>query len=100
MAGLTQKLFKGWLVDHFLENCVSARSVLTLLDGHSSHHQTDLIKYAQDYQIILFCLPPYTTHESQPLDVSVFKSLKQNWQDCCHRFNQSNSGLTITKYHF
>ena len=82
------ELFKGWLVDHFL------------LDSHSSHYQPDLIKYVQDYQVILFCLPPRTTHESQPLDVSIFKSLKQSWLDCCHRFNQSNSGLTITKYHF
>ena len=36
-------LFKGWLVEHFLENCVSVRPLLLLLDGHSSHYQPDLI---------------------------------------------------------
>ena len=45
---------KGWLVDHFLENCVSARLLLMLLDGHSSHYQPDLIKYAHKI-IRLFC---------------------------------------------
>ena len=43
------ELFKGWLVDHFFENCVCIRPIFLLLDGHSSHYQPDLIKYVQDY---------------------------------------------------
>ena len=37
------ELFKGWLVEHFLQNCVSAHPLLLLLDGHNSHYQPDLI---------------------------------------------------------
>jgi len=40
------------------------------------------------------------THESQPLDASVFKSLKQNWQAVCHTHIQSNPTMTITNYQF
>ena len=93
------ELFKGWLTDHFIVNAVGVRPILLLMDGHSSHFQPDLIEFARQYDI-LFCLPPHTTYESQPLDASVFKSLKVNWKDACHSFIQSNPNQTITKYQF
>ena len=46
--------------------------------------------------IILFCLPPHTTHITQPLDVSVFKSLNVNLQECCHKFLQEHPGRVVT----
>ena len=95
-----KELFKGWLTDHLLTYAVGARPLLVLLDGHSSHYQPDLIRYAKEHQIILFCLPPHTSHESQPLDVSIFKSLKSNWQDACHKYMQTNPGRIVTKYRF
>ena len=94
------QLFKGWLTDHFLQFAVSARPLLLLLDGHSFHFQPELIQYAKDHNIIVFYLPPHTTHESQPLDASVFRSLKQHWQDVSHSYMQSNPGKLITKYNF
>ena len=94
------KLFQGWLTDHFLPNAVGTRPLLLLLDDHSSHYQPDLITFAKDHDIILFCLPPHTTHESQPLEASVFKPLKQNWQDVCHRYMQDNPCKVVTKYQF
>jgi len=36
------------------------------------------------------------THESQPLDASIFKPLKQNWQDVCHQYVQDNPGKGST----
>ena len=94
------ELFKVWLTDHFLQFAVSARPLLLLLDGHSSHFQPELIHYAKDHDIIVFCLPPHTTHESQPLDASVFRSLKQHWQEVAHSYMESNPGKLITKYNF
>ena len=72
------ELFKGWLTDHLLKHAVGARPLLVLLDGLSSHYQPDLIRYAREHDIILFCLPLHTSHASQPVDVSVFKPLKNN----------------------
>ena len=40
------------------------------------------------------------SHESQPLDASIFKSVKKNWKHACHNFVQSNPSLAITKYRF
>lgn len=94
------ELFKGWLSKHFLKHAVGSRPLLLVLDGHSTHYQPELIKYCLDSDVILMCLPPHTTHESQPLDSSVFKPLKQNWQNACHRFVEKNPGRVITKYDF
>ena len=76
------------------------RPLLLLVDGHSSHYDPDSIQFAQNQSIIIFCLPPHTTHEAQPLDVSFLGPLKKNWSHVCHDFIQSSSGKVITKYNF
>lgn len=55
-------LFKKWLTDHFLEHAVGGRPLLLVLDGHGSHYQPELINYARENGVILFCLPPHTMH--------------------------------------
>jgi DDE superfamily endonuclease len=49
---------------------------LLILDGFSSHIEYDFVEYAQHHKIILFGLPPHTTHFLQPLDVVCFQPLK------------------------
>ncbi len=73
-----QELFRSWLKNHFLQYVVPGRPIILLLDGHSSHYEPVSIEIAQKENIILFCLPPHTSHESQPLDCSVFGSLKRH----------------------
>ena len=94
------ELFKSWLKDHLLKYAVGTRPLLLVLDGHSTHYQPELIKYAKSNDVVLMCLPPHTTHESQPLDASVFKPLKQNWNAACSKFMQQNPGKVITKCNF
>ena len=50
--------------------------------------------------LIIFCLPPNTTHAAQPLDVRFFKPLKAYWSSVCHKFLATNPGVTVTKLHF
>ena len=40
-------------------------------------------KLAEENNIELFCLPPHTTHRTQPLDVGVFGPLQTHWQERC-----------------
>ena len=82
--------FPGWLIDYFAKCAVGARLLLLLLDGHSSHYTPDMICYAKEHGIIIFCLPPHTTH-------AVFGPLKRNWQEACHKYMQKN---VVTKYNF
>ena len=72
-----RELFYGWLEEHFLAHAVPARPLLLLVDGHSSHYDPNSIRFARDHFVIIFCLPPHTTHEAQPLDVTFFGSLKK-----------------------
>lgn len=41
---------------------MSPRPVLSLLDGHSAHHCLDTMKMAAEQPVIMFALPPNTTH--------------------------------------
>jgi hypothetical protein len=68
-----------WL-KHF-NRSTSARLVghyrLLILDGHESHHSLDFEKHCQANKIITLCMPPYSSHLLQPLDVWYFSLLKK-----------------------
>ena len=72
IQGVDTKLFKNWLVKHLLKYAVAGRPLLLVVDGHSTHYQPEIIKYARDNGVVMMCLPPHTIHESQPFDASVF----------------------------
>lgn len=95
-----QELFKHWMTDLFLPNIPPARPVMLLLDGHSSHYEPHTIRLAAQEGVVILCLPPHTTHVSQPLDVSFFAPLKMYWSEACHLFMQENPGRVVTKYQF
>ena len=66
------ELFELWFSQHFLAYAPPACPLLLLLDGHSSHYQPGFVKQAAEEQVIVFCLPPHTTHLTQPLDKGCF----------------------------
>ena len=76
---IDSELFLTWLKKILLKHVVSQRPVLLFTDGHKSHINLDVVDLCRQNDIILFCLPPHTTHALQPLDVSVFKSLKDHY---------------------
>lgn len=49
---------------------------LLLCDGFSSHMTHELVKFCEEKKIILFFLPPKTSHILQPLDVGIFHAYK------------------------
>ena len=50
--------------------------------------------------VIIFCLPPHTTADSQPLDTSCFGPLKTYWFEIYHQYLFSNPGRVIAKFQF
>lgn len=58
---MTQQLFLEWFKQHFLKYIPSARPVLLILDGHSSHYCPEFIKLAAHEQVI------YLTSSYKPL---------------------------------
>ena len=74
--------------------------LLLLMDGHSSHYEPSSVELAKENGIILFCLPPHTTQDSQPLDCTVFGPFKRHWSNVCHKYLQNNPGAVVSKYNF
>jgi hypothetical protein len=97
---IDRSLFSDWFFNHFIEYAPSSRPLLLILDGHSSHYCPDVIRAASEQEIIIFTLPPNTTHLSQPLDKGPFSPLKKAWQEVCHQFTLKNPGRCITRYDF
>jgi len=49
---------------------------LLLLAGFGSHCTKEFLDYCDQHKIIVFCLPPDSSHLLQPLDVVVFQPYK------------------------
>ena len=93
-------LFDLWFRHHFLIYAPPARPLLLLLDGHSSHYQPRFIQKAAEEEIIVFCLPPHTTHRTQPLDNGCFGPLKRAWREECQKYCSDNPGRVVTRLQF
>ena len=97
---MNSDLFYHWFTHHFLQYTPPSRPLLLLLDGHSAHYSPATIKLAAENQVIVFVLPPNTTHVAQPLDRGCFSPLKAAWRKYCHEFRSKNPGRVVTRYEF
>ena len=50
---------------------------LLIMDGYSSHVRARFIAYCMCDAIDIVILPPHSSHLTQPLDVGIFRPLKQ-----------------------
>jgi hypothetical protein len=77
----TNELAMDW-IRHF-EEFTSSRKLgvyrLLVLDGHESHHSNEFKEYCKEHNIITLCMPPYSSHILQPLDVGCFGPLKKSY---------------------
>ena len=96
---ISTELFYGWLANHFAK-CVTERLVVLLVNGHSSHIDVEVSKFCKDQQIHLYCLPPHTSHVTQPLDVGFYGALKTSWGKAREKYKLANPGIPLTKYTF
>ena len=80
---------KGWTCDRIAKEWIrrvfepatrakaNGERRILICDGHGSHVSADFIRYCIDSGIILFLMPPHSSHLCQPLDVGVFSPLKE-----------------------
>ena len=80
------ELFELWFKHHFLLHAPSCRPILLMMDGNSTHFQPSVVCMATKEEVILFCLPPHSTHLTQPLDKGCVGQLKSAWKEVCHDF--------------
>ena len=79
------ELFLAWFKNIFLPKTAHLRPAMLIMDGHTSHLTIELIDLACKNNVILYCLPPHLTYLLQPLDVAVFKSLKDYFTRYSHQ---------------
>ena len=91
------KCLSKWIDDNKVK-----KPVLVFVDGHKTHMTMKLSKNCHDNNIILYALPPNTTHLMQPADVSVFKPLKSEWAKTVHDWcsQPQNANTVLTKSSF
>ena len=79
------ELFDQWFHYHFLPY------------APASHFTPSVIRKEQ---VVVFCLPLHTTHETQPLDKGPFSPLKSHWREACRKFLHDNQGKGISRFTF
>ena len=94
------EIFESWFTNHFLVYAPLARPLLLLMDGHLSHFSPLFVNKTAEEQVIVFCLPPHSTHKTQPLDKGVFSPLKRAWREECHSYILANPGKVVTCFQF
>ncbi|XP_046560289.1 MFS-type transporter clz9-like [Haliotis rubra] len=94
-------IFNIYMKSHFVKYAAtsSAESLLLVLyDGHKSHVSIGLIQWAKEHNIVLFVLPPHTSHLLQPLDIGCYGPVEAGWTSACHRHLRESGGKAITRY--
>ncbi|KAJ8935021.1 hypothetical protein NQ314_013046 [Rhamnusium bicolor] len=89
--------FNRWLTENQIK-----RPILLFIDGHKSHMTLPLSEFCERNGIILYALPPNTTHILQPADVSVFKPLKSEWKNTIRKWQSRSENVQccVTKLNF
>ena len=88
-------VFFKWLIDNTIE-----RPAVLYVDGHSSHITLPLVQFCQENQIELIALYPNATHIIQPLNVSVFHSLKNTYRQVIREWRIDHNVINFEKYMF
>ncbi len=97
---MDKELFDIFFNNLFLRAAPSVRPLLLLMDGHSSHYCPETIRAAAKQKVILFALPPNTTHMTQPLDKGLFAPLKTKYSELSHNFMAKNPGKVVSRFSF
>lgn len=87
--------FHPWL----MSNKITLPIVL-FIDGHVSHISYHLSQFCSQNNIILVALYPNATHLIQPMDLSVFRSMKLGWCKAVRNFRMKNQGSTLSRENF
>ena len=97
---MVSETFYSYVANVFYPWCIKNQielPVILYVDGHSSHITKPLSDFCVDHKIELVALFPNATHIMQPMDVSLFRSLKISWKDAVRKWRIDNDGAFLTK---
>lgn len=65
-------------------------------DNLSSHISLNVLRLCEQNNIRFVCLPPNSTHLTQPLDVAFFAPMKKAWRNILTKWKESSEGSKYT----
>ena len=95
--------FQNWFINHFIpyvKKVDEHNHHVLVLDGHNSHLTYKTFQAAKAANITICCLPPNTSHATQPLDVGVFKNMKQKISELILEYWRTSGQEKIDKNNF
>lgn len=92
--------FTEYFCNTFLKSIPKERPVVLVYDGHTSHTSLALIEKAIEENVVILKLPPHTSHVLQPMDLSVFKPLKQEYDKAVIEWQRKHYGVKMPKSKF
>lgn len=99
---MTRQAFMKWMNNMFLpslEDPSKRGFIVLLVDGHVSHRDLALSKICLENKVVLYLLPPHTTHLLQPLDKGFYGPFKTRWRQCCQQYITQKKA-PVDKYSF
>lgn len=100
---MTAMLFYEYIANKFWPWIVTNKiqlPIILFLDGHVSYLTQPLSEFCHAHEIVLIALPPNTTHFMQPMDVSMFSSLKEHWRKQVNNYRVEKEVLSVSKQDF
>lgn len=98
------QLFSDWLKNLMIPKLKKMEGKKMLIgDNLASHLSVETLRLCRDNDIAFVCLPPNSTHITQPLDVAFFRPLKAEWRKIITEWKESSEGTrnpTIPKQTF
>lgn len=94
---MESEVFKNYFSKILISDFKNKRPILLIYDGHATHVNISLIEEAVKEQVTILKLPPHSSHLLQPLDVSVFKPIKDRWDAKLVKWQREHPGKKILK---
>ncbi len=88
-------IFLSWFKKLFWRYAPASRPLLLFLDGHSSYYCPSTIELAEENGIIIFTLPPNTTHL-----LNLWTKVLWHWRQVGHDYIVSHPGQVVCTYNF
>ncbi|KAJ4436446.1 hypothetical protein ANN_19079 [Periplaneta americana] len=96
--GLSYVLRSGKIVCRVVHT--TCKTVVLFMDSHASHVTPEFLSMAGDNNVHIVTFPSHTTHLLQPLDVGVYRPLKEAWRKELTKFMVQNPGQEPDRYNF
>ncbi len=98
----------GWMtadnfvkvMEHFVakSNASKENPALLIYDNAECHLSIEAINVAKNNGVTILTLPPHSSHETQPLDKTVFSPFKHYYDEALNKEMLTNPGQHITIY--